>query len=376
MKTVKWPWGNRVITKKTYYVLAAMSALVFMVAGAWIWKGQAVPKHAAEEAMLVRTAVLGEGEMLESNVYAGEVRGRYESQLAFQASGKITKRFVQLGSRVQAGEALMQLDPKDLQQSVNSATAQTEAAQAQLRLAESNVQRYRQLFAGNAISRAQLDQYENAYAVAQAAVRQASAQQAQGTNQLEYSLLVADQAGIISAINAEQGQVVSAGQVVLTLVQEGEREVEINVPENRIEEFRKTSRLQVSFWALPGSTVEGEVRELAPMADAITRTFKVRVRLLNPPEAVKLGMTASVATAAPTASNLQIPLAAIYQTGKQAAVFVVAQDRLHLRQIEVGSFGAGSVQVLSGLHAGERIVIAGVHQLQDGQLVRIQGGAL
>ena len=157
------------------------------------------------------------------------------------------------------------MDPKDLQQSVNSAAAQTEAVQAQLKLAESNVFRYRQLFDANAVSRAQLDQYENAYAVAQAAVRQASAQQTQGTNQLGYSLLVADQGGIISALNAEQGQVVNAGQTVLTLVQEGEREVEINIPENRIEEFRKTNRLVVSFWALPEFAVNGEIREIAPM---------------------------------------------------------------------------------------------------------------
>ncbi|MDF2572963.1 MAG: efflux transporter, family, subunit, partial [Sporomusa sp.] len=159
--------------KKISYALAAA---VLCLAGILFWKAHSQPAATVETIPLVRTAVVGAAVGLENYTYAGEVRGRYESQLAFQVTGKIIKRNVQLGSVVNSGDVLFQIDPKDLNQTVSSSSAQVYSAQSQLKLAESNLQRYRQLYAQSAISRAQLDQYENAYEVAQAAVQQASAQ--------------------------------------------------------------------------------------------------------------------------------------------------------------------------------------------------------
>ena len=250
--------------KKLYYSLAA-AAIGLCIIGVGFWKLHNQPQTTVEDIPLVRTAVIGAVNNPHSYLYSGEVRGRYESQLAFQVAGKIIKRNVELGSAVKAGDVLMQIDPRDLQQTVNSTSAQVYSAESQLKLAESNLHRYQQLYAQNAISRAQLDQYENAYEVAQAAVQQATAQYTQGANQLDYSLLCADKGGVISAIAAEAGQVVSAGQTVITIVQDGEREIEISVPENRIEEIRNANQLTVSFWALPQVILEGKVRENATM---------------------------------------------------------------------------------------------------------------
>lgn len=182
------------------------------IIGRVLWKENHQAKPVAEDIPLVRTATINAAGAAQNYTYSGEVRGRYESQLAFQVGGKIIKRYVELGSTVKAGDVLMQIDPRDVQQTVNSALAQVYAAESQLKLAESNLNRYRQLYAQNAISRAQLDQYQNAYDVAVAAVRQASAQYAQGANQLDYSLLYADKPGVIASISAEAGQVVSAGK--------------------------------------------------------------------------------------------------------------------------------------------------------------------
>ena len=154
-----------------------------------------------------------------------------KSQLSFQVGGKLIKRYVELGSIVHAGDALMQIDSRDLQQVVNSNVAATYSAESQLKLAENNLNRYQQLYSQGAISQAQLDQYQSAYEVARASAVQAGAQYSQGANQLGYSVLYADKDGVVSNINAEVGQVVGAGQAVVTLVQDGEREVEINVPE-------------------------------------------------------------------------------------------------------------------------------------------------
>ncbi len=362
--------------KKYYYALAALTAgclLIGAIAKTHFSKAPIKP----ESLPVVRTQLLQAANAGQSYTYAGEVRGRYESQLAFQVTGKIIKRNVQLGSTVTAGDVLMQMDAKDIQQTVSSNSAQIYAAQSQVRLAESNLSRYRQLLNSGAISHAQYDQYVNAYDAAAAALQQATAQSMQGANQLGYTLLTAAQSGVVSAITAEAGQVVSAGQAVITVVQDGEREIEINVPENRLEELKAAEQLHITFWALANVTLNGKVREIAPMADPATRTFKVRVSLLNPPPSVKLGMTATVALADGTAQPaFSIPLSALYQTGDNPAVWVVNDNTLTLRPIQTGPFGNGTIQVLAGLQPGDRIVTAGVHKLIEGQRVKTTGDAL
>ncbi|WP_028971730.1 efflux RND transporter periplasmic adaptor subunit [Sporomusa ovata] len=358
---------------KLFYVLAA---LTLCIAGIFFWKTQSPPAVTVETIPLVRTAVVGAAGELKSYTYAGEVRGRYESQLAFQVAGKIIKRNVQLGSVVNAGDVLLEIDPKDLKQTVNSSSAQVRSAESQLKLTESNLQRYRQLYSQNAISQAQLDQYENAYEVAQAAVQQAAAQYGQSSNQLDYCQLCADTAGVISGINAEAGQVVSAGQTIVTIVQNGEREVEISVPENRIKELRTASQLTISFWALPDLKANGKVREIAPMAASTTRTYQVRISILNPPPEIKLGMTAAVSLTSAGEQNVNltsIPLAAIYQTNDLPGVWVVTDHTAHLRPVQIGGLSNNQVQV-TGLLPGEIIITAGVHKLREGQKVRLSAG--
>ncbi|SMC33258.1 efflux RND transporter periplasmic adaptor subunit [Sporomusa malonica] len=362
--------------KKLYYGLIAVGVGACVIGGSLAWAKNTSNKPIAEEIAMVRTIVVGATGTAQDYTYSGEVRGRFESQLAFQVSGKIIKRNVQLGTTVNAGDVLMQIDPRDLQQNVSSSSAQVSSAESQLKLAESNLQRYRQLLETGAISRAQFDQYTNSYEVALAAVRQASAQYAQGSNQLDYSLLRADKPGVVTSITAEMGQVVTAGQTVITVVQDGEREVEISVPENRLEELRKAGQVKVTFWALPNVTVNGAIREIAPMADQATRTFKVRVSLVNPPAEIKLGMTAAVTVANSTQPQITVPLTAVYQDGDTPKVWVIKEDTLTLCPIQTGGLGNGTIQVLSGLQQGERIVIAGVHKLKEGQKVKFGGASL
>lgn len=337
-----------------------------------VFAGCSKTETVKEEPPLVRSQTIKIDAMGQNASYSGEVRGRYETQLAFQVSGKIIKRNIELGSVVTGGDVLLEIDPKDITQTVNITSAQVASAQSQLSLAEVNLERYRKLYEQNAISRAQLDQYENAYEVALAAVRQSTAQYEQGANQLGYTSLVADGDGVVSSVNVEAGQVVSAGQPVLTLVKGGEREIEINVPENRIDEMRKAQQVSISFWALPGITAEGKVREISPVADKVARTYKVRISIINLPAEVNLGMTASVAVGSLHGQQtVYIPLAAIYQTGDTPNVWVIQDSTVSLRPIKVGAFGDGKVQVLGGLQADETIVTGGVQKLREGQKVRL-----
>lgn len=365
---------QKLMKKKVYYALAAGIILIGLV-GVGL-KATSSLSTISENVPLVKTSVVQAGAANDSHTYSGEVRGRYESQLAFQVGGKIVKRNVDLGSVVHAGDVLMQIDAKDIQQTVNMGAAQVAAAESQLNLAASNLKRYRQLYEEGLTSRASYEQYQSDYDSAAATVQQAEAHYAQGANQLDYSALYADSNGVVTEIAADAGQVVGAGQRVITVVKSGEQEVEINVPENRVEDMRKASQLKVTFWALPGVTLDGNIREIAPIADKVTRTYKVRVTLINPPPELKLGMTASVSGAglAATQAAMNIPLAAVYQTTDTPSVWVVAGDTVHLRPVKLGAYGNDQVEVLEGLSQGDVIVVAGVHKLREDQQVRAIGG--
>ena len=180
--------------------------------------------------------------------------------------------------------------------------------------------------------------------------------------------------GVISEIKAEEGQVVAAGQTVMTLVQTDELEVEIAVPENRIDDVAVGTPVKVSFWAL-SQEVNGTVREVAPMADSTSRTYKVRVSIPNPPEGMQLGMTASVAVAhegGNSSAGSVLPLSAIYQTGDAPEVWVVTDDdTVALKSVEVENFGDNTVLV-HGLAPTDVVVTAGVHKLREGQAVRTE----
>lgn len=269
----------------------------------------------------------------------------------------------------------MTINPQDIAQNVNQAQAQVSAAQAQLQLAQSNLVRYQQLFNEDAVSAAVLDQYQTAYNQAQAQYEQAMAVQQAQQNQLSYTQLTADADGVVSNVVGEVGQVVGAGQTVLTLVHTGDLEVQINVPENRLADFPIGKEVSISFWALQGQTASGVVREVAPMADAASRTYKVCVTVASPPAGMQLGMTASVTNRSQTsqaADAYVLPLSAIYQTGDTPNVWVVGKDKtLSLKEVTVSDFGDNTVKV-TGLSQGDVVVTAGVHMLTEGETVRTE----
>ncbi|MBQ6005133.1 MAG: efflux RND transporter periplasmic adaptor subunit [Selenomonadaceae bacterium] len=301
--------------------------------------------------------------------YSGTVRGRYETNLSFQVSGKIISRNVQTGSRVNAGEVLMTLDPKDIVEQSRSAEAQVASTRAQLQLAKTNLDRYSELFKADAIAAAVLDQYKTQYDAAQAAYNAAVAQARQSQNALEYTTLTANADGVISAVNAEVGQVISAGQSVLTLVQTNELEVAVDIPENKISAVQIGQPCAITFWATNDS-VSGTIREISPMADSTARTFTVKISLPDVPN-IQLGMTANVAMREFSPSVIILPLSAIYQTGDAAKVWLVEGGKVSLKQIDIAAFDENSVQV-RGLKAGDVVVVAGVNKLHNGQAVRIR----
>ncbi len=357
-------------SKKQILITAISIVLVLVIANKFLHP----TKNPLNLQPVVKTQVISLADHVDTKTYAGEIRGKYENQLSFQASGKIIKRNVELGSRVQAGDIIMELDPKDVRQTVNTTQAAVSAAQAQLNLAEKNLERFQTLFDQQAVSRLQLDNAQLQYASAQASYRQASAQYQQSDNLLSYTGIKVDYPGVISNIFAEVGQVVAAGQPIATLVRDNELEVEINIPEHQLVELKQAKTIRITLWALNNTVLNGTVREISPMADPVTKTYKARITIASPPPTVQLGMTAAVNISNSTATGFSIPLTAIYQTGEQPQVWLVVNEQTKLQPVTLGRFIGDKIEVLSGLNDQDRVVVAGVHKLREGQKVRLYTG--
>ncbi|WP_227460633.1 efflux RND transporter periplasmic adaptor subunit [Cupriavidus pauculus] len=327
----------------------------------------------------VRTVVVGRSNGTIGANYSGEIRARYESQLGFRTAGKIVARMVEVGSHVKRGQPLLQLDPTQEALQVAAAGADADAARSRVAQARVDVKRTEQLLAQNFASQAELDQQRLVLSQAEAQLRSAQARQQLNANMRGFTTLVADRDGVVSAINAEAGQVVAAGQSIVTVAADGEREVSISVPESRVDELRKAQRLTITVWAHPEKSWNGKLRELAPDADSVTRTYSARISILDAdadadPSLLRLGMTASVMVPdADGSAALRVPLTAVVDHERSRQVWVVdpKTSRVSAREVKLGAAQNDSVMVVSGLTAGETVVSAGVHMLQPGQQVKV-----
>lgn len=304
--------------------------------------------------------------------YSGEVRPRIESALSFRVGGKIAARLVQVGDTVKAGQVLARLDPADVELNAAAARAQLAAAESERTLAKAEVERYRELRGKNFISQSALDAREATAKSAQGRWEAAQAQSGLARNQSGYAALTADAAGVVATVQAEVGQVVAAGQPVLSVARPGEKEVAIAVPENRVAELRQASTVSVTLWADAKHNYRGRIREISPAADPVTRTYAVRVAIVDADEQVRLGMTANVLLQRQgSAPSALLPATAIFQSaGKPAVWLIKADNSVELRPVAVGAFREDGVRVDSGLQAGDKVVAAGVHKLIAGEVVR------
>ena len=298
------------------------------------------------------------------NIYSGEVHARYETVLGFRIGGKITERLVDAGANVKKGQVLARLDAEDT-------GLQESAATAQYRLADEELKRYRELRAQGFVSQSALDAKETAY-------KAAAAQAGLARNQAAYTSLVSDRDGVVSATFAEIGQVVTAGQSVVRVAQQGEREVTFSIPESRFSSVKVNMPAEIELNATDSDApiiLHGHIREISPSADAASRTYPVRVTL---DAKVALGMTARVKLTEAKNESTQknngylIPLTALFQQGDKAAVWIVAADHsVSLRPVVVSAYRDDGALITQGVAAGERIVSAGVHMITAGEKIQI-----
>ncbi len=306
--------------------------------------------------------------------YSGEILPRYETALGFRVPGKIVARLVDVGQQVRADAVLARLDPQDQRLNSQAVRSRLAAATAAFKQAKADFERYSDLYEQNFISRAEYDRVRTQFEVSKAQLEQTRAELSVTENQARYTQLRADHAGVITAVEAEVGQVVAAGQTVMRVARAGEREVAISVPENKLAELRGAKDIKITLWADPQRAFAGRVREVSPVADPVTRTYAARISVLDADASVNLGMTANVYLRGPERANIvELPATALFQQGEGAAVWLVDAQSGQVRAVavEMAGYFDDKVAVIGGLRDGDIVVRAGVHKLFEGETVRI-----
>ena len=330
------------------------------------------PEPAVEPVRPVRVLTIGETSGPRSVEFAGEVRARHEIRLSFRVGGKIVERLVENGSIVRAGQPIARLDVADLALASASARAQVASVESERNLAAADLKRYRELREKNFISQADFDRRASTLEAADARLAASQAVFRQSANQATYAVLAAESAGVITAIEAEAGQVVAAGQTVARLARRGEIEVAFAVPESQRLLIENAASFTVTANALPGRSWKAKLRELSPAADPATRTYAARATLMGAGEDVELGMSARVGATAGNASlRIEVPVSALVSRGEQPQVFVVDKDgSVRSQVVKTAGIVDERVVVASGLKAGDVVVAAGAALLRPGQRVR------
>src|ERR1700737_4079939 len=322
----------------------------------------------------VRVAVVGEAVRGRALTYSGVVRPRIESAIGFRVAGKIVERFVNVGDRVEVDQVIARLDDADLKLAANSAKAAVASARSRRNVASDNLERGKALLPKAIISQAAYDTRRNEMEAAVSALDSAEAQLRQATNAVGYATLKADKAGTVTAVMGEPGQVVSAGQTVITLAHAGETEIAVSVPEQDAGHLRIGQQAKITLWAGPRVNLDGRIREIAGQADPASRTYAVRIAVNGSPQIMRLGMTASVQLRIDDeASGVVVPLTALTESEGGPEVFVVdpMNEAVRKTPVSVGGIAEDGARITDGLRAGEVVVTAGVQFLRDGMRVRL-----
>jgi RND family efflux transporter MFP subunit len=327
------------------------------------------------DARPVRTITVEERLVGETVAIAGTVESQVQADLGFRIGGRVLERLVNVGDVVTAGQPLAKLDPADEENGLRAAEASLAAAEAQLTEASENFNRQRQLYDRGFLARAGLDRAEATLTSATSAADAARAQLGIAKRRLNDTLLLADAPGTVTVIGAEPGEVVTPGRMIVQIARDNGLDAVLDVPAALLEQGNVDMAITVALSTNPAVSAKGRIREVAPRADAVTGTFRVRVGLIDPPAELRLGSTVTASTTFDPVGSIEVPASALTSADGNPAVWVVdpATMAVALRPVTVDRFTPAAVVVLEGLAPGDIVVTAGVQALRPGQAVRLMG---
>ena len=304
---------------------------------------------------------------------AGRIEARYVSPTGFEVAGRLTSRDVNIGDVIRKGQQLAELSAVDYQNKVTAAQADVAAAKAALDQAVAEERRKGILLKKGFAPRAMYDDALRSLKSAEAAVEATEANLRIAENQLNYTRLVATEDGVVTATGADPGQVVAAGQMVVEISRNSEHEAVFAVSADHVAHAKLNMRVQVWLQGRPEIVTTGIVREISPEADSSTGTYEVRVSLPSSPPEMRLGAVVVGRVELEGQQVISLPSTALLQSGNEPQVWVIGDDgTVHRRSIELLEFGTDTVAVSRGISAGEKVVIAGVNSLADGELVKAE----
>jgi RND family efflux transporter MFP subunit len=345
-------------------------ALAMLVAGC-----EPETKARGPEARPVRTVTVEKGDVGETVVLTGQINAENEAALSFRIGGRIIERLADIGDRVTPDKVLAKLDPQNELNTLRSAQAALSAAEGQLVEARNTFDRQNRLLESGFTTRALFDQAQQGLRTAQSRVDDASAQLHSAEDNVSYTELKANVTGAITARGAESGEVVQPGQMIFQVARQDGRDAVFDVPAQVIRSAPPDPKITVSLTDAPSVTAMGRVRQVDPQADPVTRTFRVRVSLIDPPSAMLLGATVSGRMQLESTPGIAIPASALTNINSQPAVWIVdpSTSTVSLHNVDVQRFDPGTAVISQGLRGGEIVVTAGIQALHPGQRVRLLG---
>jgi RND family efflux transporter MFP subunit len=348
-----------------------------MVAALLLAGCQRETEATAPEIRPVRTVTVAKRDVGETVSYTGRIEAEIETRLSFRIGGRMIARSVNVGDRVEPGQVVAKLDSQNELNALRSAQAAVTAAQAQFTEAQNNYERQKFLLARDVASRVQYERAEQSRDTAGAQLDSAQAQLNVAQDQVGDTELKADAGGIVIATAAEPGEVVQAGQLIIRVAPKGGRDAVFDVPGQVLRSAPREPVIDVSLTDDPSVTTVGRVREVAPQADPVTRTFNVKVGLTDPPAAMRLGATVTGRMQINSALTIEIPASALTEFDRRPALWVVDPSALtvSLRNVDVQRHNPATVAISKGLETGEIVVTAGAQALHPGQKVRLLGPA-
>ncbi|MGO4337187.1 efflux RND transporter periplasmic adaptor subunit [Labrys sp. KB_33_2] len=301
----------------------------------------------------------------------GDVEAQVQSDISFRVSGRIIERLVDVGDHVTPDQVLARVDGQEQRITLDTANAALASAQAQLQQSQAAYQRQKTLITSNATSQSSLDAAQENLSVAQASVSAATAQVEQAKEQLGYADLRAGVAGTVTARNAETGQVVQAGQTVVSIAQDGPRDAVFDVYEALIDKPPGSPEVGITLVADPRVKTTGHVREVSPIVDARKGTIRVKIGLKETPPGMSLGTAVRGEASLAPQRRFVLPASALFEWQGKPAVWTVTADQHQAqpRAVTLDRYTTHDVVLSGGLEDGEAVVVQGGQLLRPGQIV-------
>ncbi|MDN5370688.1 MAG: rane fusion protein multidrug efflux system [Shewanella sp.] len=326
----------------------------------------------------VKTVVVKAVETTPKITQVGDIEAYQQTSLGFRIAGRVLERRVDVGTSVHQGDILATLDPSNASNALKQAKAELESAKSAETLAKRNLERMKNLLPDGAISQSYYDQSLSDWQTAKSRLDHARAAMSDAKDNLQFTQLRAPLDGVISETNANAGQVVNAGQQIFRLAYNGRLDAVFEVPEQVLQTKLEDPKITVSLLSDPSVHAAAKFRDVTPQADPYTRTYRVRVTLVNPPSQMKLGAIVRGQLFLAPVKQVVIPKQALTRQEQQPAVYIVnlLTGELRLQAIQIARYSDDAIYVTSGLTLGDHVVIAGVDKLRPGLKVRLMQGAL